>query len=280
MALEPQTRNLELEISKRFEEQGLLEIAELELWVRGGVVFIEGAVSNLKQKKLAGEVAGQVEGVRDVVNMLRITPLPFIDDESLKKHIRRTLARNPRIDKSRILVEVINGLVHLGGFVNTVTEKRLIEQEVWAVAGVRDIINKIEVLSATPKSEKSEIQIKGEILQSFSECLGLDLSKVGVEIRDGVARLSGMVPTDYLKEAAEELATWTPSITGVINELKVLELPISRGHTPTRLIRSPVDDCSRNIGIADSGSIAEGSNSLGSATTRSSLNASKTTNQI
>jgi len=250
-----------LESSRKLEDHELLDIAELEVRVRGGVAFIEGTVPNLKQKKLAGEVAAQVEGIRDVVNMLRITPLPVVDDENLKKHIRRALARNHKIDVSRISVEVVDGVVYLGGFVSTAAQKRLAEQEVWSAAGVKDIINKIEVLSATPKSE---IQVKGEILQGF-----LDLSKLGVKVKDGTVHLSGTVPTDYLKDAAEELATWTPSINGVINELKVLELPGSRGYAPSRPIRSPVDDCSRNVRLADSKSLTKGSNGLGSATTRS-----------
>jgi len=76
-----------------------------------------------------------------------------------------------------------------------------------------------------------------------------------------------MVPTAYLKDAAEELATWTPSVTGVINELKVLELPDSRGHVPTRLFRSPVEDCSRDTGVTGiKSSLTGGSSAFGSAT--------------
>ena len=265
MDLEPQqVKNPEAEILNRLKEHGLLEIAELEVRARRDIAFIEGAVPNLRQKKLAGEIARKVEGIHDVVNMLRITPLPVIDDESLRKHIRRALSRNPRIDISRISVEVVGGVVHLGGFVSTAAQKRLAEQEVWSAAGVRDIINKIEVLSATPKSE---IQVKGEILQGFSECLGLDLSKLAVEMRDGVLHLSGVVPTAYMKDAAEELATWTPSVTGVINELKVLELPGSRGYVRTRLYRSPVEDCSQDTGVSGlKSSLTGGSSAFGSAT--------------
>jgi osmotically-inducible protein OsmY len=244
MALGFQTRNLEIELSKSLEEHELLDVSELDVRVRGGIAFIEGTVPNLKQKRLAGEMAGQVEGIRDVINMLRVTPLPVIDDESLKKHIMRLLTRNHKIDKSRISINVINGIVYLGGFVRTATEKRLAEQEVWAAAGVRDIVNKIGVLSATPKSE---MQVIGEILQSFSECLGLDLSKLVVELKDGIAHISGTVPSDYMKGAAEELATWTPSVKRVVNELKVLELSGSREHSPGKLVNSPIENCVRNL---------------------------------
>ena len=219
----------------RLKEHGLLEIAELEVRVRQGVAYIEGAVPNLKQKRLAGEIARQIAGIRDIVNRLRILPLPVVDDESLKKHLSQTLAQNPRTRRCRLSIEVINGVVYLAGSVATATEKRLAEHEAWATPGVRDIKNKIEVVSAAPRSE---MEIASEIRESFSHCLGIDLNQIVVEVKEGRVYLRGTVPTDYLKEAAEELATWTPSVTGVVNELTVLELPGSRRYSPPRLIRS------------------------------------------
>ena len=177
MSLQSQGTNpdTQLILLNRLREHGLLEIADLEVWVRQGTAYIEGSVPNLRQKKLAGEIAYKVEGIREVVNMLRIMPLPVVDDESLKQHLNRALARNPKIDHTKVSVEVIDGVVYLGGFVSTAAEKRLAEHEAWATPGVRDIINKIEVLSATPKSE---LEVVGEILDGLSYCLGLDLSTV------------------------------------------------------------------------------------------------------
>ena len=248
MQLESETKMLESELSKRLQSHYLLEIAELGVRVRGGVAFIKGTVPNLKQKKLAGEVAGQLKGIRDVVNMLRITPLPIIDDESLGKRIRRALARNPNVDESKVSVKVVNGIVYLDGFVDTAAEKRLMEQEVWATAGVKDIINKIKVISARPMSD---VEVTDEILQSFSQCLGLDLSKLTVEIKDGTAYLRGVVPTGYLKDAAEELANWVPSIASVVNEIKVLKVLAFKGYVPTGSGGAPVKHYSQNAKVAD-----------------------------
>jgi len=271
MYLESETRRLESELSKRLVEHHMLEIAELEVRVRGTVAFVKGTVPNMKQKRLAGQVAGQVEGIREVVNMLRITPLPIIDDGSLEKRLTRALARNPNVDNSKISVEVSNGIVFLKGFANTAAEKRLAEQEVWAAAGVIDIINKVEVLSERPRSD---VEIAGEILRSFSQCLGLDLSKVTVEVKDGTAHLCGAVPTDYLKDTAEELATWVPSIARVVNELKVIEIPGFGKYAPTGLVRLHVEQSSRNEQVIDSRSLA--ANAMRSAgQLRSTLNAKK-----
>jgi len=235
---------LERAVLDRLREHGLLDIAELKVRARHGVAYIEGTVPNLKQKKLAGEVAKQVEGIHDIVNMLRVASLSVVDDSSLKKHIARALARAPGIDESRVSVEVLNSVVHLGGFVSAAAEKRQAEDEAWAAPGVRDIINRIEVLSSR---SKSELEVAGEIRAGLSSCLGLDLSKVSVELRDGVAHLQGVVPSAYLKSAAEELARWTPQVIDVVNELTVLSWPGSSGRLGPKVARSSRDECPQSI---------------------------------
>lgn len=264
-------REAEQLLINRLQEHGLLEVSEPEVWVRQGTAYIEGTVPNLRQKKLAGDIARQVNGIREVVNRLRITPLPVLDDDSLRKHIRRALVRNPKIDESRVTVAVMNGVVYLGGFASTAAEKRLAEQEAWSTPGVREIVNRVEVLSATPKSE---IEIVSEILRSFSDCLGLDLSKITVQFKDGTVHLRGTVPSNYLREAAEELATWTPAVTSVVNELKVLELPGFRGFLPPRLVRSPHEDCAQSRVMPPQESAPRVSGSSQAVRLRSSTNAS------
>lgn len=236
--------NLEQLVLDRLKEHGLLDIAQLEVRVRQGVAYIKGVVPNLRQKRLAGEIAGKVDGVRDVVNMLRIAPSPIVGDDSLRRHISRALARNSMIDETKVSVEVINGVVHLSGFASTAAEKRLAEDEAWAAPGIRDIVNNIEVLTSAPKSD---VQTADEILLGLSACLGLDQSDVTVELRDGVVHLRGIVPSGYLKSAAEELARWTPSVVDVVNELAVLSWSDAGGRSGPGRDRYVGLDCSVGI---------------------------------
>ncbi|MFW6150515.1 MAG: BON domain-containing protein [Chloroflexota bacterium] len=237
---QPGAADLDLEraVTRSIDEHGLLTVDELDVHVRRAVVYLDGFVPNLKQKRLAGEVASQVAGTSEVVNLLKIAPLPVVSDDTLRQHVRRALARDPRIDTSKITVDVVSGVVYLGGFAGTVTERRVSEHEAWAAPGVRDIINKIEVLSAAPRSD---LEVVAEIKRSLADCLGLDTSRLRIEVRDGTAYLHGLVPTDYLKGAAEELATWTPSVRAVVNELTVLDRPGPRVTTARLVLPSGED---------------------------------------
>lgn len=233
--------DLEQAVRRSIQEHGLLEVDELDVRVRRGVVYVDGFVPNLKQKRLAGEVSSQVAGTREVVNLLRVAPLPVVSDDTLRQHVRRALAHDPRIDTSKTTVDVVSGVVYLGGFAGTATERRVAEHEAWAAPGVRDIINKIEVLATAPKTD---LEVVAEIKRSFSDCLGLDTSRIRIEVRDGTAYLRGTVPTDYLKGAAEELATWTPSVRAVVNQLMVLDRPGPQVAT-ARLVLPSGEDATR-----------------------------------
>lgn len=209
-------------VMERVRQHDLLNMVEMGVRVREQVAYIEGCAPNLIQKKLVGEIAAQVEGVHEVVNMLRITPMAVVDDYSLRKHLCRAFARNPRIDEAKISVQVVNGFVHLRGLMKTARKRCIAEDEVWAAPGVRGIINKLEVCPAT---SRNDFQIGDEILQGFSQCLGLDISKTEAAFQDGVVYLGGEVPNEHLRRAAEELACWTPSVIYVVNNLKVAYTP-------------------------------------------------------
>lgn len=223
--VESRNSNTERLLIERLSESGLPGTERIAVRVRCGVTHIEGFVANFSYKKLIGHIAAQVDGIDEVVNMLRVAPVAVVDDESTVKRIRLALARNLSIDTAKVSVTVANGSVWLCGSVKSAREKCIVEDEAWATLGVRIIINRLEVSSAMIKSI---IQIEDDISQGLSQCLGIDSSKMAVRFRDGAVYLSGEVPTDQLRSAAEELACWTPSVTHVVNDLRVIHSPGSK----------------------------------------------------
>ena len=217
--LESRNRDPERFILERLRERGVLDTEELGLRVREQVACIEGSVTNLVQKRLIGEIVSQVEGVEQVVNMLRIAPMALVADDILEKRLLRALAGNPELNQAKVSVEVANGFVQLGGLVRTAREKCVAEDEAWAISGVRGVANEFEVLSAMTKSDG---QIVEEVLQGLSRCLGINVSKVEVEFLDSVLHLRGSVQSEALRSAAEEVACWTPSVHEVVNNLEVV----------------------------------------------------------
>ena len=146
--------------------------------------------------------------------MLRVVPMAVVGDENLSRDVRQALAK---IDRAKIWVEVVNGIVDLRGSVDTAAERCTIEGQVWEACGIKRIINRIEVPS---EKTSSKDEIVDQIKHDCSQCHGIDVSKVRVEFEDGVVYLSGEVPNKRLASRAEEVARWTPGVTMVVNYLK------------------------------------------------------------
>ncbi len=140
------------------------------------------------------------------------------DASTLKKRILRALAKNRWIDESKMSVSVEGSIVQIDGVASSAAQKLLAEREALAVPGVRQVRNGVKVIQT---QSQNNIWIAGEILQCFSLCLGMNLSRVFVKVQNGVAYIRGTVPTARLKLAAETVTRTIPQVLGVVNELEV-----------------------------------------------------------
>jgi osmotically-inducible protein OsmY len=113
--------------------------------VANGVVTLNGQVSSLSHKRLAGVLAWWVPGTRDVVNGLEEVPPEQDNDDELVDAIRCVLEKDPFVNASKIRVSCKDWVVTLEGLVPTETMRDMAEQDTWYVLGVKSVINKIVV---------------------------------------------------------------------------------------------------------------------------------------
>jgi len=136
----------------------------------------------------------------------------------LKKKLSRALSNNCIVGRHKITIEVNNGIIRLQGYVDTPGEKRIINDIVSLVGGFKKVYNEINVRTF---ALKNDAKITGAILYDFSSYLGLDLSKIAVQVKNGTVYLTGWVPTAHIKYTAEELVFGIPQVTCTVNELRV-----------------------------------------------------------
>jgi len=120
--------------------------SKISVDVTNGVVYLAGTVDSYTEKSYAESDAWSVPGVIDVVNNIVIRPTPARSDEEIAAEVRADLARNIRIDPSKMTVEVRNGVVYLRGVVRTIEQKWLADEVAWWTAGVRDVVNELQVV--------------------------------------------------------------------------------------------------------------------------------------
>src|SRR6516162_1767575 len=117
----------------------------LDIRVEDGVVTLDGDVTGLGQKRLAGALAWWVPGSRDVINGLGVTPTEADSDFEIADAVRLVLEKDPFVNADQLRVGVRNAIVALDGVVPTEAERDMAEHDAWYVFGVEDVVNRIEV---------------------------------------------------------------------------------------------------------------------------------------
>ncbi len=114
-----------------------------------GVVQLNGFVDSAAAKTAAASVARSVAGVGSVKNNLQVgadrTTGRTVDDAGITAKVRAALIDDPRTKSHQIEVTTNAGVVQLGGFVDSATNKAAAEQLARSVAGVTRVTNRLEV---------------------------------------------------------------------------------------------------------------------------------------
>jgi osmotically-inducible protein OsmY len=118
---------------------------EIDIRVADGVVTLDGQVSGLERKRLAGLLAWWVPGSRDVVNGLAVEPPEEDSDEEIAEAVRLALEKDPFVNAGQIRIGVRNAVVTLAGLVPAESERTMAENDAWCIFGVNRVVNHIEV---------------------------------------------------------------------------------------------------------------------------------------
>jgi osmotically-inducible protein OsmY len=113
--------------------------------VNDGVVTLNGEVSSLSHKRLAGVLAWWVPGSRDVINGLEEVPAEQDTDDDVTDAVQLVLEKDPFINASRVRVSSKDFIVTLEGLLPNESMKKMAERDAWYIVGVREVINKIQI---------------------------------------------------------------------------------------------------------------------------------------
>lgn len=233
-ALEKKVRAA-LEIEPRVN----LHTYPLAVRAEGGVVTLSGTAEHIAAKRRAVRAAREVEGVREVVDALRVEPAQSMGQGEILRHVQdalygeptlcnyRLVAVNRRLEREtlrdpvdargELMVAVEeDGRVVLSGVASSLAHRRLAELLAWWVPGSTDVGNALEV---SPPEEDND----GEILDAVQLALDkdhlVDPSDLRLGCRDAVVSLAGGIPTREQKLLAECDVWYIDGVRDVRNEL-------------------------------------------------------------
>lgn len=116
---------------------------KIKIKVEDGLVTLEGRVEWEYQRKAAQEAIENLPGVRDVSNLIIVTPAVLAVD--VRKKINEAFHRSATIDSEKVKIDAIGSKVVLTGTVRSLAEKEDAEAAVWAAPGVTTVDNRLTI---------------------------------------------------------------------------------------------------------------------------------------
>jgi osmotically-inducible protein OsmY len=141
-------------------------------------------------------------------------------DIQLHNDVLEELKWEPAVSEKEIAVAVKDGVVTLGGYVQSYAQKRAAENAVARVAGVRAIAEDIQV-----KLPTSRVRSDSEIAHAAINALKWDTEVpdelIKMKVENGWITLEGGVDYFYQKNAADRCVRFLTGVKGVTNLMTV-----------------------------------------------------------
>lgn len=204
-------------------------------------VVLEGEVDSVAAKKLALEHAGAVQGIRGVVDRLRVAPTEPRGDGAIRDaftamltsqrelancgiNVRtnngtmRRVREAPEERSGDIDIRVENGIITIEGSVISLSHKRVIGTLAWWTPGCRDVINSLEL--DPPERDGDEEVIEAlTLIYEMDPMVQADLVRIRCE--NYVVTLEGYARTEQERQRAEFDAWSLFGVDKVVNRIEV-----------------------------------------------------------
>jgi osmotically-inducible protein OsmY len=141
-------------------------------------------------------------------------------NEELQKDVQDAIKWEPLLNAAEIGVTAKNGIITLTGTVDSYTKKSEAEDASKNVAGVKAVVEKIEIKFGSTW-QKDDNEIAKEVLNAFKWNWEVPDDKVKVKVEDGWVTLEGELHWNYQKDAAKKLVNNQVGVKGVINNITI-----------------------------------------------------------
>ena len=193
-------------------------------------VTLTGQVPSDEVKAVAGAIAQDTAGVKQVQNNLGINPTAErnpeterlgerVADLEVKTVVGDALSKSPELKDKHIDVQVKNRTVTLGGALETAAQKYNAEQIAWQSSGVQGVINNISVTSALASPETADERLARRVEFELYSTRAISLKNMQIVVNNGTATLTGDAGSRAERLLAEKIAQSVEGIRKVVNNL-------------------------------------------------------------
>lgn len=203
-----------------------------------GAIVLEGEVESIAAKKLALEHAAAVQGIRGVVDRLRVAPALSKGDGEVRDALAAFLLDMPELrnctirtrrkgrtetlresgEGGEIVFEVAEGVIVLEGRVGSLSHLRITGVLAWWTPGCRDVVNALEVVP--PERDGDD-----EVVEALHLVLEIDplvrSERIRASCANYVVTLEGSARSESERRRAELDAWALFGVDRVVNRLEI-----------------------------------------------------------
>jgi osmotically-inducible protein OsmY len=139
----------------------------------------------------------------------------------LQKDVQEAIKWEPLLGAAEIGVIAKDGIVTLTGTVDGYWKKTEAEEAAKSVAGVKAVVEKIEIRFASNSFTKDDNEIATEVVNAFKFNFEVPNDKVKVKVEKGWVTLEGELEWNYQKVAAKEAVRNLSGVVGVTNNITI-----------------------------------------------------------
>lgn len=140
-------------------------------------------------------------------------------NEVIQKRVQDAIAWEPLLDAAAIGVTVKDGIVTLTGTVDNYTKKLEAENAAKKVAGVKAVVEKIEI--DYNHSVRTDEDIAADVIEALKWSVSVPDDKLKIIVSQGWVYLQGIVEWNYQKHSAKKAVEAIPGVKGVINSIQI-----------------------------------------------------------
>jgi osmotically-inducible protein OsmY len=140
-------------------------------------------------------------------------------NEALQRKVQDALAWEPMLDAAQIGVTANDGIITLTGTVDHYVKKLEAENAAKKVAGVRAVVEKIDI--DYNHSKRTDEHIAADVLDALKWSVSVPEDKLKIIVSNGWVYLQGIVDWNYQKHSAEKAIEVIPGVKGVVNTIQI-----------------------------------------------------------
>lgn len=140
---------IKLKINEAWFAKDVNMFAKLKTKVNQGRVLITGVVQNPEHRVEAVRIAWQVDGVKQVINEIRVADSEgvtgFVKDKYISSRLRTELTFNRDVQSINYSIDTVQGIVYLMGVAQNQAELNRVIETARTIGGVKQVVSYVKL---------------------------------------------------------------------------------------------------------------------------------------